>query len=314
MPIPLLLAAGALIAGGVSGKMKHDKEDNAERKRAGRPSRKQDRKDQRGGRRGRKASGATKGRGTTSARASVVPPRRGGSQAGPPVAPDVLTALPTMALLDMLNAAADEPETAPALDISGVLAQGLSWLSDEIGAREAQVVAGLAASFRGESANEKNRALAELRDAAMQQVQVVAGQLEQNRRGNVPAPQRAAMMGRILAAVEQLQVFALQAAARAADMMGAILETIAQRAANAAVIVGKGAGDAFAAFWGVKPATLLGGLGLGTLALVGLGVFLLVTPGGQVFLGQYAVGIAALFKGGGQLLGKTGVAAVKLVS
>lgn len=131
---------------------------------------------------------------------------------------------------------------------------------------------------------------------------------------------RQGIVARLLGTVEQFRAYAGYALTQNAGVAGAIWTILADRAASAAERLADGGGDAFEAFWGKRPGDAIGDIWdsaftvlLGGAALVGLGLLVLTTPGGQALLVGQGAGAAKMGAGYGKLLGGTGTAAARLV-
>jgi hypothetical protein len=234
----------------------------------------------------------------------------------PPVPLDVLAELPTDRLVQLMNQALQAPDRAPRVSVPRALAEqierGLDALEGAIGDREAQAVAALRAQARSTSPADRNRQLDTIRRGALADVQAVASLLRPGTRiGGAPASP--GVLSRLRGYATSLHTYALEALGRNAEFAGSILDLLSQRVANAARVVADGAGDAFAAFWGISP-----GGAVGTVVVVGvlvavLGAFLLLSPAGQAYLVGQGAGAAAIGKGGGAFAVSAGKSLVRFI-
>lgn len=111
----------------------------------------------------------------------------------------------------------------------------------------------------------------------------------------------------------QLHALALDALGRNADFAGATLETLADRVLRVSRKVSRNARGAFEDFWGVSPGDVVGGFGLGSIALLVIAGLVLLTPGGQAALFGWGSQATSTGAGAGAFLSRLGAAAVRVV-
>lgn len=230
----------------------------------------------------------------------------------PPVDLDVLQELPTDRLVQLLNDALSTPDRAPKVRIpTRWIEEGLDRLEGAIGDREAQAVAALRARARTTAPEDRNRQLDHIRQQAIAAVQAVAELLRPGTR--IGGPGDAGVLARLRGYATSLHTYALEALGRNAEFAGSILDLLSERVANAARVIASGAGDAFAAFWGISPGAAVGGVALGALAIAAIAAFLLLSPAGQAYLFGQGAAAASIGAGAGSLATSSGKAIVRFI-